>query len=214
MFIPSVTVRVEPITVNVISEWPPIRRERAGMVPTSRSLISLSTGTAFAEAKLQGQIGTSLGVVGGDHRVIGRQAPLGAVLVGGHVVGGVEMPLEHLQLLPVLKADDVVRCDGLLDRHGGLEIGNGFGLCGRIDHSLQRLLDGGNHAGEIVDGDIVSGDKGRHNLGRQLRDKGFAHHALQGWGYLEQRLTTNCHCHQGWDHGSKQAAQTFGRPCF
>src|SRR4051812_41571397 len=42
---------------------------------------------------------------------------------------GVQVELEHLQLLPVLEADDVVGEHGFLDRHRrGLRRGHGFGL--------------------------------------------------------------------------------------
>src|SRR4051794_6489879 len=75
-----------------------------------------------AEADLLREAGALLRVGRGDHRVVVGQAPPLAVLLGRHVVAGLEMPLEHLQLLAVLEADDVIRHHRLLDRHGGGEL--------------------------------------------------------------------------------------------
>ena len=51
------------------------------------------------------------------HRIVGPQPPLRPVLLRRHAVGGHQMPLQHLQLLAVLKADDVVVGDRPPDRH-------------------------------------------------------------------------------------------------
>src|ERR1700741_4008665 len=51
------------------------------------------------------------GIVGGYHWVIGREAPFITILVRSHVVVRHEMPLKHLEPLPVLQADNVVRLD-------------------------------------------------------------------------------------------------------
>src|SRR5205814_703481 len=61
-----------------------------------------------AEADLLGQPAALAGIIWRDHRVIRRQRPAFAILLGGHVVGGLQVPLQHLQALAVFEADDVV----------------------------------------------------------------------------------------------------------
>src|SRR3954468_12376797 len=53
----------------------------------------LASGT---QAELLGEFGAGCGVVGGHHRIVMSQAPLGPVLFGGHIVDRPEMPLEAL----------------------------------------------------------------------------------------------------------------------
>lgn len=72
----------------------------------------------LAEAEAFGEFGALGGVRRGDHRVIVRQAPLLAVLVGGEAAGA-EVPLERLVGLAVLQADDVVRRHRPADRNRG-----------------------------------------------------------------------------------------------
>jgi hypothetical protein len=43
----------------------------------------------------------------GRHRIAVRQSPFGAVVGRGHAIGGLKMPLEHLQPLAVFKANDM-----------------------------------------------------------------------------------------------------------
>ncbi len=85
--------------------------------PARRARRQAATRAAGAEADLLGQGGPMLGVVRRHHRVVGAQAPALAILVRRHVVGAHQVALQHLQLLAVLQADDVVREDGFLDRH-------------------------------------------------------------------------------------------------
>src|SRR3546814_4889388 len=60
---------------------------------------------AGAEADLLGQLAALAGIVGGDHGVVRRQAPALAVILRRHVVGRLEVALQHFQLLAVFKAD-------------------------------------------------------------------------------------------------------------
>ena len=52
------------------------------------------------------------------------------------------MPLEHLQLLPVLQADDVIGVNRLLDRNSRFQVSSGFGLFLRLPEVGQGLVDG------------------------------------------------------------------------
>src|SRR5690554_1791671 len=81
------------------------------------SLLDLLAG-ASAEPDLLGELTALLGVVLRDHGIVWPKAPLLAVLVRGHVVGGLQMTLEHLQLFAVFQADQVIGMYRLLDRHG------------------------------------------------------------------------------------------------
>ena len=73
--------------------------------------------TFLAEPHLVRKRRTRLCVRWRDHRIIVWQTPLRAVLVGREVVSRTEVALQRLELPPVLKADDVVVADRLLDRN-------------------------------------------------------------------------------------------------
>ena len=71
-----------------------------------------------AEADLLRDTRAVAGVIRCHHGIVGRQPPLLPILLRCHSVVGLQVPLEHLQLLPVLQADDVVREHRFADRHG------------------------------------------------------------------------------------------------
>src|SRR3954466_9058653 len=73
----------------------------------------------LTQAQALSQFGARRSVVGGHHRVIRTQAPLGPILVGGQVVDRPQMPLQRLEPLPVIQTHDVVRLNRLLDRNRG-----------------------------------------------------------------------------------------------
>src|SRR5688500_16746189 len=75
----------------------------------------------LAQAHLFGELRACRGVVRGNHRIVDRQAPFLAILLGRHVVLSAQMALERLELLTVLETNNVIRCDRLFDRDGGLE---------------------------------------------------------------------------------------------
>src|ERR1700761_1065712 len=76
--------------------------------------------TARAQPDVLRQLAALLGVVRRDQRIVGRQTPTLAILLGREIVGRLEMPLEHLQLLAILETDQIVGMDRLLDRNGRL----------------------------------------------------------------------------------------------
>ncbi len=78
------------------------------------------------------------------------------------------MPLEHLQFLPVLQADDVVGGDRLPDRHGGLLIGGGFGDLLRQAKHLQRLMDRADQRRKVGRLNDVPRHIRRHDLAGQF----------------------------------------------
>ena len=83
-----------------------------------REIGSAFTPRLGAQADLLGQVGAVLGVIGRHHGIIGGKAPTLAVFLGRHVVGRVQMALQHLQFLAVFQADDIVREHGFFRRHG------------------------------------------------------------------------------------------------
>ena len=129
------------------------------------------------EPKLVGEVRTRLGVIGGDHRVFRGKAPLGTVFVRGQAVRRLQMPLEHLQLLAVLKADDVVGESRLLDRNGRLQLNltralgvhtivslnpvmiDGTGMCGGCRVSLGQEIKFACVDGPEFDGHLVNFDE-------------------------------------------------------
>ncbi len=81
------------------------------------------------------------------HRVAFRQAPFFPILFWCHAIGGLEMPLEHLQLFPVLQADDVIRKDRFLHRHGRQQIRYSGR---RLSQAIERLKHCADEAGQGV----------------------------------------------------------------
>src|SRR3546814_4100698 len=61
-----------------------------------------------------------LGIVRRDHWVILRQVPLGAIILGRHVVMRHQVAPQHLELLAVLKTYNVIGLDRCADRDGRL----------------------------------------------------------------------------------------------
>src|SRR5215217_9229777 len=87
--------------------------------PLVRSL--LTAAALLPEAHLLGQLRACGGVVGRYHRIVWRERPLLAVLLGRHAVLSAQMPLEGFEFLSVLQTNDMVRRNGFLDRHRRLE---------------------------------------------------------------------------------------------
>src|SRR3546814_7418998 len=54
--------------------------------------------TLGAKADLLGQGAALLGVIGGDHRIVGIETPLLAIFVRGHIVMRHQVALQHLEL--------------------------------------------------------------------------------------------------------------------
>src|SRR3546814_6068018 len=77
-------------------------------------------------ADLLGERATLLGIAGCDDRITLRQVPLGAILVGRHAVISCEMAPQHLHLLSVFEADDVIGLHRRPDRHRRLLLDFGF----------------------------------------------------------------------------------------
>ena len=61
-----------------------------------------------------------------DHGIIGRQVPLGSVLIGRHAKGDHHMILEQFELFTVFKANDIIRLHRGTDCYGRFLFG-GFG---------------------------------------------------------------------------------------
>ena len=104
---------------------PPLSRRAArcrdqALVIFSTAPRRLTPGAA-AEPDSFGKFRALLSVVRSDHRIICRKTPLCPVFFGRHVIGRPEMPLQHLQLLPVFKANEVIGRDRFADRHCGFE---------------------------------------------------------------------------------------------
>lgn len=72
----------------------------------------------LAEAELLCEARAVVGVIWCHHGVAGGQPPLLPVFLRCHAVAGLQVPLEHLQLHPILQADDVVWEHRFADRYG------------------------------------------------------------------------------------------------
>ena len=119
-----------------------------------------------AEAGLLRKARTVAGVVRRHHGVVGRQPPFFPVLPRGHPVPSLQVPLEQLQLLSVLQADDVVWEHRSADWHGWRQWRRcrcWFGRAGRG----QRAMDGLDQLRQRSDRDLVVADMGSDDLRRQ-----------------------------------------------
>ncbi len=101
------------------------------------------------EADLEREATARGGIIGRDHRIVGRQLPFGAILFGGHVVIGAQIALEHFQLLAVFEADQIIGLDRIADRHGGLLFGDR--RLDRLAETGQRFMNLCDHARQIAD---------------------------------------------------------------
>jgi hypothetical protein len=77
------------------------------------------------------------------------------------------MPLQHLQLLTVLEANDEIRPDRLLDGNGRSWLG---GLFRSLPYIAQRLVDSLNQVGERIRLHRIVFDMRRYDLRRQPQD--------------------------------------------
>lgn len=77
------------------------------------------------------------------------------------------MPFEHLQLLPVFQADDVIGVDRLLDRNGGFQVSDRLGLLLRLPEVSQGLVDGADQRRKVRNGDDIPAHIGGHELAGQ-----------------------------------------------
>src|SRR3546814_19216366 len=66
-------------------------------------------GTLRTQADLPRQGTALLRIVGRNHRIISDKSPFGALLIRCHAIVRHQVTLQHLQLLPVFKADNIVR---------------------------------------------------------------------------------------------------------
>src|SRR5690606_11216691 len=85
--------------------------------PCSRASAADRSAAALAEPHAPGEIGTHIGIVRSHHRIIGRKLPATTVLLRGHAVLAGKMPLQRLELLAILQADEMVGRHRLADRN-------------------------------------------------------------------------------------------------
>src|SRR5579864_8521167 len=107
--------------------------------PASRGQSTAAAPGAGTESDLLRQTAALAGVVRRYHRIVAREAPALAVGLGRHIIGGLQMPLEHLQLLPVLQAHDVVRLHRPF--YAYRRLWSGLRRSGRGADMRQRIVD-------------------------------------------------------------------------
>src|SRR6185503_7677813 len=84
---------------------------------------------------------------------------------------GHEMSLEHLQPLPVLKADDVIGLHRRADRH--LRLGLGLRRGGPPRNAVQRGVDVLNQGRQVIDGNTVVADVSGDDVGGKSQQSIF-----------------------------------------
>src|SRR5829696_75698 len=90
-------------------------------VPSTLFGFALPPGSFLPQAKRFSEFGTCFRVARGDHRVIGTEAPLRPVLLRREPAAS-EMPLHRFVPTAILKADDIVRANSLVDWHRRREL--------------------------------------------------------------------------------------------
>jgi hypothetical protein len=119
-----------------------------------------------AQTDLLGERRAARGIVRRHHRVIGRQSPFLAVLSGGQPIGGLEMPLEHLHLLPVFERDQVVGRDRLPDRNRRFLADLWHDSRGGRSERRQRAINLPDERRQVVHRDGIVGHMRRDDFGR------------------------------------------------
>src|SRR5579872_3319575 len=76
-----------------------------------RPLTCRGAPAARAQSDLLGKLAALTRVIGGYHRIIGREIPALAILIGGHAVSRLEMALQHFEFLAVFKTNNVIGMD-------------------------------------------------------------------------------------------------------
>ncbi len=109
------------------------------------------------------------GVVRRHHRVFGAKPPSPAILLRGHVVCRFQVPLQHLQPLAVLEADDVVMEYRFPDRDGGLRP---FRLDRFLAHAGQGLIDSLDQQRQCIRRHRIARYMRRDDLRRQFENIG------------------------------------------
>jgi hypothetical protein len=165
----------------------------------------------LAESHLLGELRAGGGVTRRHHRIIRRQAPLLAVLLGRHAVLAAQMPLQRFELLAVLQAHDVVRIDRALDRHRGLErLGRARPLPAR--HPKQCRMHLVDQRRDVGGGDRVVADIGRHDLGGEPNE--IDRCSVAAHGRARPRVWLVVALAQIWPDESQDRAEEFIRFCF
>src|SRR6478672_12584 len=82
------------------NRFPPRIKSGAGL--RLKALFLLPFSLLLAEAHLFRELRTRHGIIRCDHRIVDRQPPFLAILLGRHVVLGAQMALQRLESLAVL----------------------------------------------------------------------------------------------------------------
>src|SRR3954452_3708630 len=157
--------------------------EAGHQIGASLRALFAAAAALLAESHLLRKLRAGGGVIGRDHRIIRRQAPLLPVLLGSHVVLRPQMPLEGLELLAILETDDVVWRDRFLQRHGGLErLGSKVSLTARNTGECRvNLVDQSRQVLRLYG---IIAHIGRYDFRRQLDERSrriVAHWRLTFW---------------------------------
>src|SRR5579872_826344 len=126
----------------------------------------LPPAAALAESHFLGQARSRDGVGRRDHRVVGGQAPFGAILLRRQIVLGAQVPFQRLELLSVFETDEMVLVDRFLGRNGGRQ---DFGLGGRANRkSRESRVDLADQGGQLVSRQGIVRHKSRDDFCGEL----------------------------------------------
>src|SRR5882757_7931304 len=151
------------LSANALAENETAAKGGRGGLGMGRRLLA----TFAAEAIVLGETRARRRIVGRDHRIVRRQAPLLPIFFRGHIVMGPQVALQRLEFLAVLETDDVVRRNGFPHRNRGLQL---FDHGRRADRpeALQGHVHIRDQLGKIVDAKCVVADIGAHDLSAEI----------------------------------------------
>src|SRR5829696_3285188 len=138
-------------------------------VPSTLFGFSLPPSSFLSQPKRFSEFGTCFRVARGDHRVIGTEAPLRPVLLRREPAPS-EMPLHRFVPPAILKADDVVRADSLVDWHRRLML---LGLRRRLCHIPEGLVNARDQLWYFRRLNVVLGNVSRYDLGADADQVGL-----------------------------------------
>lgn len=117
-----------------------------------------------------GKMAASLGVFRRDHWIVARKSPSLPIFGGGHTVLSHQVTLEHLHLLAVFEADELVALNRCADGHGRLgSLFNRRLFAAEVGHGA--LYDG-NESGDVLHRHRVVPHMRGNNVGGK-RDQHF-----------------------------------------
>jgi len=127
-------------------------------------------------------------VIRGDHRIVGRQIPLLAILLRRHAVH-CEVPSQRFEFEAVLQAHQIVWRDGLADRHSRRwRLDDGRSLFS-VREPLQGCVNSFDQGRQFAPRHGILRDERRDDISGEFYRIGCRHNCPQAFDFARDRLT-------------------------